>query len=311
MTRRVTAGIVGGAAVAGLQAFTTRITSAANLDITVDPAGTGRFLVAGPAQIENQNPLRFADSDSSNWVAFQSPATVAANVTWTLPATDGSNNQVLTTNGSGSLTWTTSAISVANEASDSNLNYPLFTTATSGTITTGRVNSTKLDYQPSTGRLRLLGNTASTSTTTGTLVVTGGIGVSGRVTANNIQITATTASSSVTTGALVVAGGAGIAGTITANSIAETSSIVLKENINPIENALESVLKLNGVTYDRKDNQEHEAGLIAEWVDQVLPDLVTRDQDGGVIGIKYSKLTAYLIEAVKALKTEINELRNK
>ena len=52
-----------------------------------------------------QSDLRFADSDSSNWVAFQAPATVASNVTWTLPSADGSADQALTTNGSGVLSW--------------------------------------------------------------------------------------------------------------------------------------------------------------------------------------------------------------
>jgi hypothetical protein len=56
-----------------------------------------------------QSDLRFADSDSSNWVAFQAPATVAANVTWTLPATDGTTGQVLSTNGSGTLSFSTPA----------------------------------------------------------------------------------------------------------------------------------------------------------------------------------------------------------
>jgi hypothetical protein len=51
--------------------------------------------------------LRFADSDSSNWVAFQAPATVSSNVTWTLPAADGTSNQALVTNGSGTLSWAT------------------------------------------------------------------------------------------------------------------------------------------------------------------------------------------------------------
>jgi hypothetical protein len=56
-----------------------------------------------------QSDLRFADSDSSNWVALQAPATVTANVTWTLPATDGTANQVLSTNGSGTLSFSTPA----------------------------------------------------------------------------------------------------------------------------------------------------------------------------------------------------------
>jgi hypothetical protein len=56
-----------------------------------------------------QGDVRFADSDSSNWVAFQGPATVASNVTWTLPSVDGTTGQVLSTNGSGTLSWATSS----------------------------------------------------------------------------------------------------------------------------------------------------------------------------------------------------------
>jgi hypothetical protein len=58
-------------------------------------------------QLGASTPLRFADSDSSNYVSFQAPATVATNVAWTLPATDGTSNQALVTNGSGTLSWAT------------------------------------------------------------------------------------------------------------------------------------------------------------------------------------------------------------
>jgi hypothetical protein len=58
-------------------------------------------------QLGASTPLRFADADSSNYVSFQAPATVTANVAWTLPATDGTASQVLSTNGSGTLSWAT------------------------------------------------------------------------------------------------------------------------------------------------------------------------------------------------------------
>jgi hypothetical protein len=70
------------------------------------PKAGGAF--TGDVTINAQGDLRFADSDSSNWVAFQAPATVAANVTWTLPATDGSSGNALVTNGSGTLSWAAS-----------------------------------------------------------------------------------------------------------------------------------------------------------------------------------------------------------
>lgn len=58
-------------------------------------------------QIGAQGDLRFADSDSSNYVALQAPSTVASNVTFTLPSADGSSGQVIQTNGSGALSFTT------------------------------------------------------------------------------------------------------------------------------------------------------------------------------------------------------------
>ena len=82
-----------------------------NIDIpgTLDVTGAATFdssvTSIGNFTLNAQADLRFADSDSSNWVAFQAPATVTSNVTWTLPATDGTNGQVLSTNGTGTLAW--------------------------------------------------------------------------------------------------------------------------------------------------------------------------------------------------------------
>jgi len=98
---------------------------------------------------------------------------------------------------------------------------------------------------------------------------------------------------------------------LTATTVSETSSIVYKENINPINNALDSILNLVGVIYDRKDGStKNEAGLIAEEVDKVLPNLVMKDETGKPESIMYTKLTAYLIEAVKSLKAEIDSLKD-
>jgi hypothetical protein len=62
--------------------------------------------MTGDITLNAQSDLRFADADSSNWVAFQAPATVATNVTWTLPATDASvSGYALKSDGSGQLSW--------------------------------------------------------------------------------------------------------------------------------------------------------------------------------------------------------------
>jgi len=69
--------------------------------------------ISGPTTTTNSitlnatNELRFADTDSSNYVGFKSPEVVAANTVWTLPNVDGTVNQTLTTNGAGTLSWQT------------------------------------------------------------------------------------------------------------------------------------------------------------------------------------------------------------
>ena len=62
----------------------------------------------------NEGELRLNDADSSKYVGFKSPATVAANKIWTLPAADGSADQALTTDGSGALSWSNVSSTVAD-----------------------------------------------------------------------------------------------------------------------------------------------------------------------------------------------------
>lgn len=63
-------------------------------------------------QLQGQNELRFADSDSTNYVSFRAPATVSADQVWTLPAADSTGTQVLASNGSGVLSFSDFASSV-------------------------------------------------------------------------------------------------------------------------------------------------------------------------------------------------------
>ena len=288
MPRKITSGTVGRAVLGDIVTENNTLQSVvANANLILQPNGTGIVESTSDIQVNATKGIRFADSDSSNYVLIKAPSTVASNVTLTLPADDGNVNQVLQTNGSGTLSWANTSLTVTNRTAADNATYYLAmvdeASKTSGGEDTLSIAENRLEFVPNPGRLS----------------------------AAELRSTANTASSSTTTGSLVVTGGVGIGGQMTAVSIVETSSITLKENINPINNALESVLKLKGVTYDRLDNNEHESGLIAEWTEEVLPDLVTRDGEGNVVGIKYTKLTAYLIEAVKSLSDEIDKLKNK
>jgi hypothetical protein len=62
---------------------------------------------SGNVTVQAQGDVRFADADSSNFVALQAPSTIASNFTLTLPSATGSANQVLQTDGSGNLGFVT------------------------------------------------------------------------------------------------------------------------------------------------------------------------------------------------------------
>ena len=116
-----------------------------------------------------------------------------------------------------------------------------------------------------------------------------------------------------TTGAVNIDGtGAGITtgGAITAaGNVTAFSDIKLKENIEPIGDALYKVGRLNGVTYNRKDieGNPRQSGLIAQDVQAVLPEVVM-DNDG-TLSVAYGNMIGLMVEAIKELKAEIEELK--
>ena len=98
-----------------------------------------------------------------------------------------------------------------------------------------------------------------------------------------------------------------VSGTITANS-----DETLKENVITIENALEKVLSLRGVEYDRIDNGEHQIGVIAQEVEKVIPEVVypkSPSADYETKSVAYANLIGLLIEAIKEQQKEIDELK--
>ncbi|SPE45698.1 hypothetical protein SBA7_950014 [Candidatus Sulfotelmatobacter sp. SbA7] len=103
----------------------------------------------------------------------------------------------------------------------------------------------------------------------------------------------------------VVAGGTTLADAWTTRSSRE-----FKANIQPLEGALEKVVQLQGVSYERKSDGKHEIGVVAEDVAQIVPEVVSRDPNTHDLqGVDYSRLTALLIEAVKSQQAEIQHLK--
>ena len=83
-----------------------------------------------------------------------------------------------------------------------------------------------------------------------------------------------------------------------------------KKDVVTIDNALDKVLQLRGVTYVKKENNVKEMGVIAEEIAEILPDVVLYDSEGKVDSVSYGRITAVLIEAIKDLKKEIEELKS-
>ena len=95
---RVSAGVV---AIEGVNIVTTSSTDTLTNKTLSSAVATTALTLNATAE------LRLADADSSNYVGFKSPATVTSNKIWTLPSADGTANQVLKTDGSGTLSWAT------------------------------------------------------------------------------------------------------------------------------------------------------------------------------------------------------------
>ena len=91
----------------------------------------------------------------------------------------------------------------------------------------------------------------------------------------------------------------------------------LKHDINKIENALEKVSQINGYTFTYNDDGKKSAGVVAQEIENVLPSavqdqkLVFNGQEGVEYKtVQYDQLHGLLIEAIKELKAEIEELKN-
>jgi len=98
-------------------------------------------------------------------------------------------------------------------------------------------------------------------------------------------------------------------GEVTAVDFNTTSDISVKENIYKIDDALNKVQQLNGVTFNfiNDDTKTRHAGVIAQDVEKVLPEAV-KELDGGIKHVAYGNLIGLLIEAIKEQQKQIEQL---
>ena len=130
--------------------------------------------------------------------------------------------------------------------------------------------------------------------------------------------TSTTNSTSKTTGAVKLSGGMGIAKALNVGEdvVAYASSDErYKDNLQAITNPIDKVKSLTGYTFTWNDKHEqfngnNDIGVVAQEVEKVFPEIVDT-RDNGYKAVKYEKMVAVLIEAVKDQQKQIDELKEK
>ena len=232
--------------------------------------------LSGSAGISNAN---LANSTISG-VALGSNL---ANITFTNYLTSGG-----TYNGS-------TARTVSVNGDSANTANTLVARDASGDFTAGTITLSGLTLS---GALVLSNTTESIDKDTGCLILEGGLGVE-----KNANIGGMLNVTGITTcaGGLDVTGDIAASGTVTAQSDEK-----LKENVITIENALEKVLSLRGVEYDRIDSGDHQIGVIAQEVEKIVPAVVYGDE---IKSVAYANLVGLLIEAIKEQQKEIEEMK--
>ena len=97
--------------------------------------------------------------------------------------------------------------------------------------------------------------------------------------------------------------------TVTGN-VTAYSDIKLKKDIKVIDNALDKVSAIRGVTFERIDQEDEkrQSGVIAQEVEAVLPEVVSTNSEG-IKSVAYGNIVGLLIESIKELKLEIETLK--
>lgn len=154
---------------------------------------------------------------------------------------------------------------------------------------------------------RIVSVAATTTNTANTVVARN---ASGDFTAGTINVTNLSASQTVQGNTVSVtnvsATNGNFSGIVTATDFNSTSDLLLKENIKSIENSLEVINELRGVSFNWKQTHKPSIGVIAQELEEVLPELVS---DGEIKSVNYNGLIGVLIEAVKQLSKELEELK--
>jgi hypothetical protein len=184
-----------------------------------------------------------------------------------------------------------------------------------------------------TGLSNLSGNatvscsdTSATTTVTGDLTVTGNVNIGGNVATNQINNGSSAVQIPLANGnvyfdvngadnvltvaqtLLKMVGNISATGDVIATNFNNVSDASLKANVTPIANAGQTIDALNGVGYDWINGSGHAYGMIAQKVEEVLPEAVHTDENG-LKSVNYTMVIPFLVETVKELRQDIAEIK--
>ena len=135
------------------------------------------------------------------------------------------------------------------------------------------------------------------------LIVSGVGSVTASITTTSNYFSFTPSSGTLNTNQLTVVG------VVTATDFNSTSDINLKENVRVIDNALDKVNSISGITFNWIENKKSSAGVIAQEVEQILPEIVQENE--GNKTVNYNGLIGLLVEAIKEQQEQINSLQHR
>ena len=227
------------------------------------------------------------------------------------PANDGTLTLAVSGTGlSGSASFTAnqsgaSSFTVTSNATNANTVSTIVARDASGNFSAGTITASLTGTATSTTNIPNLTGVITSNNTTTSL---------GSFTSAQL---ATALTDETGTGSVVLSASPTFTGTVGAAAITatgdiaaanfnSTSDISLKGNIKIIEDPIEKVLQLNGVTFNWKENQKPSIGVIAQELEKVLPELVTQ---GDIKSVNYNGLIGLLIEAIKEQQKQIDELK--